>query len=124
MSDPFSNFGGSPFPSSSMGAGVKLAIGAVIAAIIIVPLLRTGLDASGDTHAVAQKAADTWIASARINARAICVYQDTDNDGYVSCPMVITDPQGDQHTEPFECAGTVTFNQGCRIPKPWAYRPR
>jgi hypothetical protein len=52
-----------------------------------------------------------------LNAKVNCADRDTDHDGYVSCPMVITDPSGASHIEAMECAGSFTTNNGCRVPK-------
>lgn len=43
----------------------------------------------------------------------VCVAQDTDGDGYVSCTVFRKD------RDPFaiECASQFTYNQGCKMPK-------
>lgn len=70
-----------------------------------------------DEHADAQRWADAWIKEQGLNARADCTRIDSDGDGYLSCTLVVTDPDGRKHIEPLECAGRYTLNTGCRYPK-------
>ena len=45
--------------------------------------------------------------------KVTCVKQDTDGDGYVSCMFKFTDGS----LVPYECAGAMNLNSGCREPK-------
>lgn len=50
----------------------------------------------------------------------ICVDQDTDGDGYVSCTVSERRAVGDVKLHPIECAAVrqgCNANSGCRLPK-------
>lgn len=66
----------------------------------------------------AQKTVNAYIKQNKLDATATCATYDSDGDGYVSCTLVMHDPDGKTHLEAFECAGSYTLNDGCRIPKP------
>lgn len=82
--------------------------------LILLPIVALGCTDGG----TAQHDADAWIHRQGLNATAECADMDSDGDGYVSCTMVVTDPNGSKHIEPLECAGRYTLNKGCRAPKP------
>lgn len=74
---------------------------------------KVAADVSGHTNEVAQKEADAFIREMGIKGKARCADTDSDGDGYVSCPMVLSDGR----VEPLECAGSFNWNTGCRPPK-------
>ena len=81
------------------------------------PLLSgvTGID-----QGAAQANAETWAGQSYpdMKASANCVRQDTDGDGYVSCTVVVFKKGGDPMPPvQVECAGSLTLNAGCRVPK-------
>ena len=78
---------------------------------------KCSADVSGHTHDVAQAEANRWIRMMGLTATAQCADRDTDHDGYVSCTLVVKDPDGRANVEPLECAGSYTINSGCRAPK-------
>ncbi len=89
----------------------------VVLGFIVFAVMKCGADVGGQTHDTAQKEAEKWVRQMGLNAKAQCADRDTDNDGYVSCTLVVTDPDGKKHVEPLECAGSFTTNNGCRAPK-------
>lgn len=107
----------SPIGPSSNGLFkffVVLGIVVVLCLLAFVFLGRFANDVSGRTHDIAQAEADAYLKNFSINGVAQCVYSDSDGDGYVSCPYFI---KGSDAPHPLECAGSMTINKGCRLPK-------
>jgi len=89
----------------------------IFGGVIVAGILHAGSDVSGRTREIAQDEADRWIVFAGLDAKAQCADRDTDGDGYVSCTLVVSDPDGRKRIEAIECAGALTINKGCRAPK-------
>lgn len=81
-----------------------LALGGVFAAVNL----------SGTSGDSARGEARKWSAQMGIKIKRMnCQRMDTDGDGYVSCQ--IRDSSGRIHY--VECAGALTLQSGCRMPK-------
>lgn len=84
----------------------------ITATFISIVLAASGCEIDLKENAEAQGA--QWVQEMDLgDARVVCVNNDTDGDGYVSCML----KQGEKFT-PIECVGSsYTWNSGCRAPK-------
>lgn len=75
---------------------------------------------TGRHKTVAEEEAKAWAEELGLEySNASCVAKDTDDDGYVSCTLLLADGKT---TKQIECAGARSFdnwirNDGCREPK-------
>jgi hypothetical protein len=70
-----------------------------------------------DSRETAEANAKRWLAEMHIEYKGVsCAKRDTDGDGYVSCTASV-EKSGAPHLMPLECAGNVSFNDGCRVPR-------
>lgn len=99
--------------NNSANALFTLGIIGLIAIVILALFSSFFSNVSGHTRVTAQKQAEYFFQVAGIDAIAQCVNNDSDGDGYVSCPYTTKDGV----THPLECAGPITTNTGCRMPK-------
>jgi hypothetical protein len=85
---------------------------------IALAFILTGLALKGAGVSIqdgmAQKGADEFLLQMGMKGTAICAGYDSDGDGYVSCPYRV---EGDNEIHALECAGSLTLNHGCRVPK-------
>lgn len=87
---------------------------ALIAGLVIVFVGRCAANVDGSTHDAATKSAEAYLKELGVEAGHIsCAGTDSDGDGYVSC--TVAKPNGELFG--IECAGAITMNSGCRIPK-------
>lgn len=94
-----------------------LVFGSVVAVMFALTIGRCAINVGGRSHDIASAGAARWIREIGIDAKATCASIDSDNDGYVSCSMVVTSPDGTKRIEALECADSLTLNSGCRVPK-------
>lgn len=82
--------------------------------VVIVLLFKCGADVSGASHQTAEKEARKYAEELSIHVQGVtCAGLDSDGDGYVSCTISTAEGK----LIGVECAGAMTINSGCRIPK-------
>lgn len=107
------------------GAGAVFGIGGALLLLGVVLGLMLVLMVLDDSHSqgkpdlkpeqeAAEWARDLGFRDAHIK----CVALDTDDDGYISCSVATSKPDGAVTVQAVECASTSSGNSGCRIPKP------
>jgi len=95
------------------GAFIKVLFGIGVIGLIVWAL---AVNVGGGNHDAADQTAHDYASELGIEVKAVsCTRMDTDGDGYVACTIM---PAGDG-AQPImvECAGAMTFNDGCRKPK-------
>lgn len=116
------NMPGSSDTGSTLTAAIIIVIFIAIAGIGIA---RCSTGASGEDHEAAEKGAREFAQQMGLKATGVsCAKTDSDGDGYVSCTLALSQPDGTTKLEAIECARVVTFNQGCRMQKPGMVRGR
>lgn len=79
-------------------------------AVIGFALLRSCYACSED-HGAAVKSAKQYVQDLGIEGKVFCQDVDSDHDGYVSCTV----SKSDGTLLALDCAGSTTFNTGCRV---------
>lgn len=89
-------------------------MGIVVCSVVIFGIARCSTNVSGMSHGEAVKSAHAYAKELSIAVQGIqCAGIDSDGDGYVSCSIMTKS----EKLLAVECAGALTINQGCRIPK-------
>lgn len=99
---------------------VVVAVVGLLAVVVFFAVMRGC--GGGFDNGKATESARQWAYTMGIEPKAVsCVDYDTDGDGYVSCSVSYENRAGDIKVVPIECSGTLSWNEGCRSPKPAAY---
>lgn len=86
----------------------------VVLAMVAFAVVKCGANVSGASHQDAERSAREYAKALNIEYDGlVCAGIDSDGDGYVSCTI----SKKDGHLLGIECAGAMTINSGCRIPK-------
>lgn len=94
---------------------IELMIAIAIIGVLVIMVMTTVVRCSS-SHASADQEAKKWAEGMGYTIKGLsCVDYDSDGDGYVSCTVNV-----DQSTTPIaiECAGKLSWNNGCRMQKP------
>lgn len=95
-----------------------LVTGAALAMVAAAGVAATGCSSCVDQRATAEPQARAWATGLGLTvANVSCTDRDTDGDGYVSCTVATKNDKGDVQLHAVECAGRLTWNDGCRVPK-------
>ena len=94
----------------------------VLAILAVVIAVCTGLRSGPEVRAQATDAATAYAAGmGYADPHVQCVEMDSDGDGYVSCTVAFTQPNGTIGKDAIECVGgfgvAAALNSGCRTPK-------
>ena len=72
----------------------------------------------GDNKNEAEKSARAYAEKLEMDLQAVnCVSRDTNNDGYVSCTLMVRQPNGRTGPMAVVCAKKFSINDGCKIPE-------
>ena len=98
---------------------VIVALVVIVGAAALFGFARLFGGAGGIDHDRAVRGAQEWARTMGVQPKAVnCVDYDTDGDGYVSCSISHENKSGDIKIIAVECAGSLSWNEGCRTPKP------
>lgn len=87
----------------------------IILFVMVVGGFITCSKMTGADHRSAESEFRAWAKKLNLEYQGeSCNNHDSDNDGYVTCSY--TDKNGEMHS--VECAGSWSFQSGCRMPKP------
>jgi hypothetical protein len=94
-------------------------VGLVLAVVFVFGgiLVASCSGALGIDYDAATKEAEAWTTKMGLKGQIDCARTDSDNDGYVSCTLVVKKENGDTEIVPLECAKKYAFNSGCRMQK-------
>jgi len=101
---------------------IVFAIVGILCAIVIGPVAGVGCGAGEGVKTDATQQAQQYAAGMGYqDPRVQCVSWDSDGDGYVSCTVSFTQPNGTIGKDAVECAAGFNvigaINDGCRTPK-------
>lgn len=111
-----------PSKHSAVEGVVLLVIVAVLVIAVVGPAVVAGCGGSKTVQVDATQQATAYAAGmGYVNPHVQCVAWDSDGDGYVSCTVAFTQPNGTIGKDAIECAAgfniTGAMNEGCRTPK-------
>ena len=100
--------------SSERGAIEMLIVVTIVIGMIVVGFGRCATNVDGTSQREAEKGARAFAKELGVQISGLsCAGTDSDGDGYVSCTIAKTDGS----LLAIECAGALTMNRGCRVPK-------